>query len=120
MIRNIDGSYGFSKIGSQKPQTAFTQLKIPFSITNGVVYSAHSDLESTHFRVTASGSADLVAELFDIKIDPIFGTTTPMGKEKIKGSEIMVPGRISGSFNDPKFKPDFEGLVKKEPGKDNT
>ncbi|UCH19508.1 MAG: AsmA family protein [Deltaproteobacteria bacterium] len=112
MVRNIDGSYGFSKTGTQRPRTRFTKFQVPFSITRGVFYSNQTYLESDLVRVKAAGKADLVKEILDIRVDPAFAEIS-----KAQASEIVVPVLISGSFGEPKFRPDVEGIVKKNLGK---
>jgi AsmA protein len=112
MVLNIDGSYGFSKTGTQRPRTKFTKFQVPFSITRGVFYSNQTYLESDLVIVKAAGKADLVKEVLDIRLDPAFTTTS-----KAQASKIVVPVLISGSFSEPKFRPDVEGIAKKNLGK---
>ncbi|MBW2252923.1 MAG: AsmA family protein, partial [Deltaproteobacteria bacterium] len=82
MVRNTDGAYGFAGQSSRKPETGFSELYAPFTITNGL------------FKTTDTR------------------TTSKADKKKMKRSEVKVPVLVSGTFSSPKFRPDLKAIAK--------
>ncbi|MEJ2726686.1 MAG: AsmA family protein, partial [Deltaproteobacteria bacterium] len=60
MVRNIKTSFGLAEKSTEKPRTDFSELDVPFTITNGLVETTATTLVSPLIRVRASGNADLV------------------------------------------------------------
>ena len=105
MIRKNVVSSGTSKSAGKKPETTFSKILAPFSITRGVVYSHTASLASSHVRIDAAGKVDMVKKRLDVRLQPV---SKGSGKEKKQESESLVPVRIFGSFSKPEFKPDLE------------
>ncbi|MBW1851720.1 MAG: AsmA family protein [Deltaproteobacteria bacterium] len=114
MVRNTDGAYGLASIGDKKAKTEFSNLQVPFTIKNGVLYTDNTRMVSTLLRVQSTGKADLVNETLDFKIEPTFVTTKKEDAEKMKHSEVMVPVLVTGNLSDPKFRLDLRGIAKEE------
>jgi len=114
MVRNTDGAYGLVSLGDEKAKTEFSNLQVPFSIKNGVLYTDNTRMESTLLRAQSTGKADLINETLDFRIEPTFVTTKKEDVEKMKHSEVMVPVLVSGNLSDPKFRPDLRGMAKKK------
>jgi len=114
MVRNTDGAYGLVSIGDKKAKTEFSNLQVPFTIKNGVLYTDNTRMVSTLLRVQSTGKADLVNETLDFKIEPTFVTTKKEDAEKMKHSEVMVPVLVTGNLSDPKFRLDLRGIAKEE------
>ncbi len=112
MVRNTDGAYGFAGKGSQRPQTGFSELYVPFTITDGLLKTADTRMVSTLIRVAVSGKSYLPAETLKFKIEPVVVTTSKTDKKKMKRSEVKVPVLVSGTFSSPKFRPDLRAVAK--------
>ena len=111
MVRNIKAKLTLTEKTSEKPRTDFSELVMPFSITEGLFKTDGTMLNSPLLRLLATGTADLAKETLDMKVVPKFvGTLVGQGDTKQR-SGLMVPVKISGTFAQPKFQPDIEGLI---------
>ncbi len=112
MARNVGSAFGLAKKGEKRPRTDFSELFMPFTIKNGVVNTPESSLKSPFIRITVVGTADLVKETLDFRVDPqAVATIKGQGDEK-KRSGLMVPVLVSGTFAEPKFRPDLSSAAK--------
>ena len=57
MVRNTDGAYGFAGQSSKKPETGFSELYAPFTITDGLLKTTDTRMVSTLIRVAEIGRA---------------------------------------------------------------
>ncbi|MFC1515175.1 AsmA family protein [Thermodesulfobacteriota bacterium] len=112
MVRNAKAAFGLGEKSGEKPRTDFSELNSPFTITNGVVNTPGTILMSPLVRVVAKGTADLVNELLDFRVEPKFVATIKGQGDTQDRSGIMVPVLVTGSFSSPKFMPDLEGIMK--------
>ena len=111
MVRNVGSAFGLAEKGGERPKTDFTELDIPYSIKNGAVNTPQSNLKSPFIRVIAAGTADLVKETLDLRVEPkVVGTIKGQGDKK-KRSGFAVPVVVSGTFSAPKFRPDLESAA---------
>jgi len=111
MVRNVQAKLTLTDKPSEKPRTDFSELLMPFSITDGLFKTDGSVLNSPLLRLVATGTADLAKETLNMKIVPKFvGTLVGQGDTKQR-SGVMVPVNITGSFTQPKFQPDFKSLI---------
>ncbi|MEA3280291.1 MAG: AsmA family protein, partial [Thermodesulfobacteriota bacterium] len=113
MVRNVKATFGLAEKGAEKPRTDFSELHAPFTITNGLVHTPKTSMKSPLFRVLVAGDAHLVKESLDFRVEPKVVTTIKGQGDTKQRSGIMVPVLISGTFSDPKFRPDLEGMLKK-------
>ena len=114
MVRNTKAALGLAEKVDQKPQTDFTELKAPFTITKGVVNTSQTSLKSPLLRIIANGNADLVNETLDFRVESkVVDTIKGQGDEKQR-SGIMVPVLVTGNFSSPKFRPDLESIAKQQ------
>ena len=114
MVRNVQAAFGLAEKSDQKPKTDFAELKAPFTIANGVLNTPETSLKSPLLRVIANGTADLVKETLDFRVEPrIVGTIKGQGDEKQR-SGIMVPVLVTGNFSSPKFRPDLTSVAKQQ------
>lgn len=114
MVRNVQAAFGLAEKSDQKPKTDFAELKAPFTIVNGVLNTPETSLKSPLLRVIANGTADLVKETLDFRVEPrIVGTIKGQGDEKQR-SGIMVPVLVTGNFSSPKFRPDLTSVAKQQ------
>jgi AsmA protein len=111
MARNVGAAFGLAKKGEERPRTDFTELLVPFTIKNGVANTPQSIIKSPFIRITAVGTADLVKETLDFRVDPQAVATIKGQGDEAKRSGIMVPVLVSGTFSKPKFRPDLSAAT---------
>jgi AsmA protein len=117
MVRNVKAAFGLAN-AEERPHTDFSELSVPYTITDGVASTTKATLASPLLRVLAAGKADLVQEKLDFRVEPKFvGTLKGQGDTKKRGG-ITVPVRVTGTFSSPRFEPDLKGLVEKRLKKD--
>jgi AsmA protein len=114
MVRNVGSAFGLAEKGSERPKTDFTQLDIPYTIKNGAVNTPQSNLKSPFIRVIAAGTADLVKETLDFRVEPKAVASIKGQGAADQGGGIMVPVVVSGTFSSPKFRPDVSAAAKQE------
>jgi len=134
MIQNAAAAFGLAEKQDAKAQTEFTELSSVFTIKSGLFQTTDTALSSAALKINATGTANLVKETLDFRVDPTYfnpiklkskdeagpdETTAESAakpaaekvEEKPTGSKL-VPVLITGSFSSPKFKPDLEGALK--------
>ena len=112
MIRNVTAAFGFSEKIEKKPRTDFTELRVPFTINNGIFNTTSTTLVSPLLRLTTGGNANLPEETLDFRVEPKFvGTLVGQGDTQQRVG-IAVPVFISGTFASPKFRPDLKNILK--------
>ena len=111
MARNVGAAFGLAKKGEERPRTDFTELLVPFTIKNGVVNTPKSSIKSPFIRISVVGSTDLVKETLDFRVDPQAVATIKGQGDEAKRSGIMVPILVSGTFSEPKFRPDLSAAT---------
>ncbi len=110
IARTIKSGFTLEQQG-ERPKTDFAALHAPFSITNGLVTTSETTLQSPFLRVGLTGDADLVSEALDMKMKPtIVGTIKGQGDET-KRSGLTIPVLIGGTFKAPQFSPDLKALA---------
>jgi AsmA protein len=114
MARNIGSAFGLAQKGEKRPRTDFTELSMPFTIKNGVANTPETSLKSPFIRVIAAGTADLVKETLDFRVDPKAVATIKGQGDESQRSGIMVPVLVSGTFASPKFRPDLSAAAKEK------
>ena len=112
MVRNTDGAYGFAGKENKSPETGFSEIYAPFTITDGLFKTTDTRMVSTLIRVAVSGRANLPGETLKFRIEPMVVTTSKTDKKKMKRSEVKVPVLVSGTFSSPKFRPDLKAIAK--------
>jgi AsmA protein len=114
MVRNVKVAFGLAEKSAERPKTDFTELNAPFTIKNGLVNTPKTSLKSPLLRIIASGDADLVKETLDMRVEPkVVGSIKGQG-DKSKHSGLMVPVVVSGTFAQPKFRPDLKSAATQE------
>jgi AsmA protein len=114
MVRNVGSAFGLAEKGAERPKTDFTELDIPYSIKNGAVNTPQSNLKSPFIRVIATGTADLVKETLDFRVEPKAVASIKGQGDADKRSGIMVPVVVSGTFASPTFRPDLSAAAKQQ------
>jgi len=114
MVRNVGSAFGLAKKGGERPKTDFTELDIPYSIKNGAVNTPQSNLKSPFIRIIAAGTADLVKETLDFRVEPKAVASIKGQGDTSQLGGILVPVVVSGTFASPKFRPDLSAAAKQE------
>ncbi|MFY9943027.1 MAG: AsmA family protein [Desulfobacterales bacterium] len=118
MLHNAKTAFGLAAAGTTRPQTDFSELKVPFTLDKGVFKTAETTLQSPALRVLAAGQADLVRETLDFRIDPKFVATFKGQGDAAERAGVTVPVLVSGTFAKPSFQPDLKGLVQQQFGEE--
>jgi len=114
MARNIGSAFGLAQKGEKRPRTDFTELSMPFTIKNGVANTPETSLKSPFIRIVASGTADLVKETLDFRVEPKAVASLKGQGDESQRSGLMVPVLVSGTFASPKFRPDLSAAAKEK------
>ena len=114
MARNVGSAFGLAKSGGERPKTDFTELMMPFTIKNGVANTPQTSLKSPFIRIIAAGTADLVKETLDFRVEPKAVASIKGQGDDAQRSGLMVPVLVSGTFSAPKFRPDLSAAAKQE------
>ena len=114
MVRNVKAAYGLEQKPAQRPRTDFSELEAPFTIVNGVVNTPATSLKSPLLRVVAAGSANLVDETLDFRVEPKVVSTIKGQGDTEQRAGLMMPVLVSGTFSKPKFAPDLAGVAKQQ------
>jgi AsmA protein len=114
MVRNLQTAFGAGEQLTEKPKTDFTELDIPFILTNGVFQTAASNMKSPLLRLLANGQADLAKETLDFRVNPKFVATLVGQGDKAERGGVMVPVLVSGTFDQPEFKPDLKSIARQQ------
>ena len=114
MIQNIKAAFGKGQGVPTGSRTEFTEMAVPFTISNGVASTTQATMASPFLSVLAVGKADLVNENLDFRVEPkVVKKLATQDKEKVY-SNVTVPVLVSGTFSAPKFSPDLESLAKQQ------
>ncbi|MDH3344108.1 MAG: AsmA family protein, partial [Desulfobacteraceae bacterium] len=114
MVNNVKAAFGLAEKSGETLRTDFSELNVPFTVKQGRANTANSTLLSPLIRLTASGTADLVSENLDFRVEPKFVATLKGQGDTQERSGLMVPVLVTGTFTSPKFRPDLEGLLKQK------
>lgn len=95
-------------------QTDFTELSGSFRIDDGVVHNDDLAASSPLLRVSGRGSADLPRQSLDYRVETTLVDTIEgqggRSLEELRG--VNLPIRISGTFDEPRFRLDLEDVVR--------
>jgi AsmA protein len=114
MARNVGSAFGLAKEGEKRPRTDFTELSIPFTIKNGVTNTPQSSLKSPFIRIIVAGTADLVKETLDFRVEPKAIASIKGQGDESQRTGLMVPVLVSGTFTSPKFRPDLSAAAQQK------
>ena len=115
MIQNIQAAFGKGELNLSGSSTEFTELVAPFAIADGVVGTDQTRLQSHVLDALVVGKADLVSEKLDFRIEP--KVVRKLGRQQDdqkEYSKVTVPVLVSGTFSNPKFRPDLESMAKQQ------
>ncbi len=111
-VRNVTSGFGKGTQTTEKPKTDFAELKIPFTAQKGLVSVPGASLTSPLLRLTAKGKTSLPKETLDFRLNPkLVATLKGQGDTKDR-SGLAVPLLVTGTYAEPKIRPDMEGMMK--------
>lgn len=113
MVRNVTSAFNPAQQPGEKPHTDFTELNVPFTVTDGVVNTQGTSLASPLIRVLATGKANLVEESLDFRVEPKFVATLKGQGDAKERSGVEVPVLVKGTFSSPSFQPDLKAMLEK-------
>lgn len=107
MARNIETAFRKARgeATAAPSGTAFTELRVATTLTDGRADLAEARLTSPVLEATAEGAVDLADRTLDIRMTPTF--LQPVGK----GRAVAVPVVIGGTFDQPTYRPDLSRLI---------
>jgi AsmA protein len=112
MVQNVEVAFGAAEKRKETPRTDFSELLVPFTVTNGEVRVLQGALTSPLLRVSAAGEAHLVQETLNFRVEPRFVGTIKGQGDTQKRAGITVPVLVTGTFSSPKFRPDLESVIR--------
>lgn len=98
---------------SNTKRTTFDSFRLSADILEGVATTQDLTVLSPQLRVTGKGSTNLVTQALDFGLD-VTVLKAPVVDEALLGPLTLatIPVKVSGSFAEPKIRPDFAGMVK--------
>lgn len=99
--------------GTNTGKTSFETFRASANLAKGVATTNDLAIASQLLRVTGKGTSNLATQAIDYQV-----TTTvlkaPPGAEGDAGGLVLaaIPVSITGTFDDPKVRPDLEGIAK--------
>ncbi len=105
---------GFVGKVEEAARTDFSEMTGTASIDRGVVTNKDLALKSPLLRIAGAGNANLVTERIDYTLNTTLTATAEGqgGREAEALGGVTIPIKVSGTFDDPSFTPDLEGLAK--------
>jgi len=113
MIWNLKDAFGLTE-KTKKPSTAFTELRVPFTVTDGVMNTSETSLKSPLIRIVAKGKVNLVEKTLNLRMEPKVVATLKGQGDTEKRSGIMIPVNVTGTFSSPRFTPDLGGTFEEK------
>jgi AsmA protein len=94
-------------------KTDFSELNASFAIKNGVAHNEDLEVKAPLFRLGGAGDINIVNSTLDYlaKASIVATSQGQGGKERDNLAGLTVPVRLTGSFDDLKYKVDFRGMA---------
>jgi AsmA protein len=121
IIRKARGALGGSSdaaaegqsAGDKTQKTDFTELSGSFTIKNGIAHNEDLDAKSPLFRLGGAGDIDIPNSSLNYvaKVSVVATSKGQGGKERDDLAGLTVPVRLSGAFDDLKYKVDYRAMA---------
>ena len=94
-------------------KTDFSELNASFAIKNGVAHNEDLEVKAPLFRLGGAGDINIVNSTLDYlaKASIVATSQGQGGKERDNLAGLTVPVRLTGSFDDLKYKVDLRGMA---------
>ena len=108
---NLFKAQGNVSADKQK-KTDFSEMKATFVIKNGVAHNDDLAMKAPLFRISGSGDVDIGNEKINYLAKPtVVASLKGQGGAELEALNGMtIPVKITGSFSDPKYAPDFAAI----------
>lgn len=107
MARNVTSAFS-DGVGEQK--TDFAELSGAFNIVKGILTNKDLKMLNPFVRLSGAGTVSMPPKTLDYRVEPkLVATTEGQGGKDASG--LVVPIKISGSWDSPNFAPDLAALV---------
>ncbi len=94
-------------------RTAFETFKASADVVNGLATTKDLAIASQLLRINGSGSTNLVTQALDYSITATVLKTPPgVDEGTAQLARATIPVKITGTFEDPKVRPDLAGMAK--------
>jgi AsmA protein len=109
---NLFKAQGSVSADKQK-KTDFSEMKASFVIKNGVARNDDLSMKAPLFRVSGSGDIDIGNEKINYLAKPtVVSSLKGQGGAELEALNGMtIPVKVTGSFADPKYAPDFAAIA---------
>lgn len=102
---------GYTTGAEETRETDFSELSAGFTIENGRARTDNLAMLAPLFRIDGAGIIDLPARQLDLRLNP-----TAVGSLEGQGGQfqqagIRVPVLVTGSFDNPRIRPDLTGVA---------
>lgn len=109
MARNITTAFTDS---GKAQKTDFAELSGTFTIKNGLLNNNDLKMLNPFVRLSGKGNVNMPPKTLDYRVEPkVVANTEGQGGKDSSG--LVVPIKISGSWDNPKFAPDLAGVITK-------
>ncbi|MET0292923.1 MAG: AsmA family protein [Steroidobacteraceae bacterium] len=99
--------------GTNAGRTAFETFRSSANIVDGVATTDDLAIASQQLRVAGKGTSNLVTQAIDYQVTTTILKAPPGAEGDIAGLTLAsIPVNITGTFENPKVRPDLEGLAK--------
>lgn len=100
MLRNLDASYR-----GEGQKTVFNSVSATFTMKDGVLYNNDLAFVAPLVQADGSGEVGIGTQTLNYRVNPVALAAAD------GGGGISVPVLITGTWVNPKFRPDLEGLI---------
>jgi AsmA protein len=99
--------------GGNTGRTAFDTFHVSADVAGGVATTRDLNIASQLLRVTGEGTSNLATQAIDYDVTATVLKAPPGADESLAGLTLAaIPVRITGTFEDPKVRPDLAGLAR--------
>lgn len=100
--------------GSDDKRTKFDTFKMSADVAGGVATTKDLNITSPNLRVTGGGTSNLVTKAIDYHVVATILKASPsaQGTDLSQLTLADIPVEVSGTMNDPKVRPDLQGILK--------
>ncbi len=107
MARNVTSAFTGS---GEVQKTDFAELSGTYTIKNGLLENKDLKLLNPFIQVSGSGQVNIPPKTQNYRLEPKL-TASAQGQGGSEAAGIVVPLKITGTWNDPKFAPDLAGVI---------
>ena len=116
-VRRVKAAFGAGDVegaGGAKQQTDFSELTASFAIRDGIAHNEDLTLKSPFLRVTGAGDVNIPQGSLDymVKTSVVASMAGQGGGELAELKGLTVPVRLTGPFDQIKYKVDVKQMVR--------